>query len=310
MKNCIFFPFAFISGFKTGENIRSRHKKNSLEIYLKNLCVSAVSAKTNGVKDNETDVAIVTNVDLPAEYKEILDYYKIDIHICLFDTFNFGNQYRWSLAFYKLCALKYMVDNFSYDNYSYMDCDVYVQGNFSYIWEECKNKILLYDINHGLQIPNYTLFLDEIRAFGVNELVVHYGGEFFAACRSNSKMFIKKCEVIFNKMKENGFQTSFGDEFIISVASNQLNGYIKNAGAYIYRFWTGVFYRISTSYLYDPVLILHVPVEKMHGMVSLFRKYISLHKSLPGNKKVWRLLHLTHQSLLTRLKRTAKRIKR
>ena len=40
-------------------------------------------------------------------------------------------------------------------------------------------------------------------------------------------------------MLQKNFITTKGDEFILSLAANEMRESIKNAGAYIYRFWTG-----------------------------------------------------------------------
>ena len=35
-----------------------------------------------------------------------------------------------------------------YESICYMDTDVYIQGSFDAIWTECRQNIMLYDINH------------------------------------------------------------------------------------------------------------------------------------------------------------------
>ena len=48
-----------------------------------------------------------------------------------------------------------------------------------------------------------------------------------------------------------------GDEFILNLTVNEMKEIIKNAGAYICRFWTGLdFWLVSTCYEYNKVLIL------------------------------------------------------
>lgn len=248
----------------------------------------------------DCDVVVVTNFNLPTKYKTILENHDIKIFYCPFDDFNFGANYKWSLAFYKLCALKFIVENYNYDNYAFVDTDVYFQSKLEYIWQEAKDRILLYDINHGLQAPHYKVFVDEVNKFGVDGLITHYGGEFFAAGRENSIKFINKCIEIYEKMIYIGFETTKGDEFITSVAATEMKDAVKNAGAYVYRFWTGSFRLISTNYKFNPITIIHVPVEKMNGMLKIFDRYIVKGK-LPSNRKVWQLLHLNHQSLRAKL---------
>lgn len=87
-------------------------------------------------------------------------------------------------------------------------------------------------------------------------------------------MFMSECQQVYAQMTKADFKTTHGDEFIISLAAVKFN--VKNAGAYIYRFWTGSFRLISTCYKYNPVTILHVPAEKnmvcSNYTISIFRK--------------------------------------
>lgn len=109
-------------------------------------------------------------------------------------------------------------------------------------------------------------------------------------------MFMSECQQVYAQMTKADFKTTHGDEFIISLAAVKFN--VKNAGAYIYRFWTGSLRLISTCYKYNPVTILHVLAEKEYGMLRLYNKYISKGK-IPTNKNVYRLLHLNRRSLRT-----------
>ena len=126
----------------------------------------------------------------------------------------------------------------------------------------------------------------------------HYGGEFFAANQDDAKIFANSCIDIFSQMRKCDFVTTYGDEFITSLAAKRMTDRIKNAGAYVYRFWTGRFRLISTCYEYNPVVVLHVPAEKERGMIKLFDKYIWKGK-YPSRRKVYRLMHLSHRSLRT-----------
>lgn len=167
----------------------------------------------------------------------------------------------------------------------------------------------MYDINHGLTSPDYRRIVQEFQDFGVSSYITHYGGEFFAASYKNAKDFIIECKSIYNKMICNNFITTSGDEFIISLAANNYKNKIKNAGAYIFRFWTGSFYLISTCYKFNPVLILHLPGEKNKSILKIFNRYVKRNK-FPRKKQVHRFSHLTHRSLETILKQIAKKILR
>lgn len=292
MKNIIFIPFAFKNGYKGGVNISIR--TSPFDTYLKNCCVSCISARKNCGR--ETDVALITNIDVPEPYNTILTGAGVQILKYEFDNFNFNADYSWSLAFYKLNALYHAVEDLSYDNFAYMDSDVYVQSDFCNIWKECSKNILLYDICHGLQVKDYRELIQEINEFtGENSIgLTHYGGEFFAANKQNAKHFVQECLDIYREMLRKSFQTSHGDEFITSLAASHMNC-IRNAGAYIYRYWTGAFRLISTNYQFNPVTVLHVPAEKNHGMLRIFDNFI-VYDKFPTQKIVWRILHISHPS--------------
>lgn len=287
----IMVPYANDCDMQSSVNIK---RENRFDIYMKNCCVALLSAKHY---NKDSDVALITNTEVPIKYKEILEDNGILIISAKFNSFRFPNDYKWGLAFYKLCALKYMIENYEYDFYSYMDADVYIQSDFANIWKESQHNILLYDINHGLQVKDYNLFLDDIKSFtGSNELITHYGGEFFAASKANATMFISECGNIFEIMHDYKFYTRFGDEFIVSLAAVKYKETIKNAGAYVFRFWTGDFRLVSTQYKYNSIAVIHVPDEKGSGILKIF-SYITKHNKLPKLEHVYSILHLKHRKL-------------
>lgn len=308
-KGLILIPFASKKSYESGVNLKKSIANGAIDIYLKNCCVACISAKAKS--GDMTDVALVTNIKIPNPYNDLLQNNGVKIINAEFDDFDFGGNCLWALAFYKLCALKKAISVTNYDYYSYLDADVFVQSDYSNIWKECEESILMYDICHGLQVEHYRNFLLEIENFrkltgGGYCAITHYGGEFFAANRRMSVEFISECKKIYDMMLANHIVTKHGDEFIISLAATKLK--VKNAGAYVYRFWTGSFRLISTCYKYNPVVVLHVPAEKQYGMLKLYNAYVSKGK-LPSNSSVYRLLHLTKRSVRTIVVQLVKKIK-
>lgn len=296
-KGILMIPYAEIKNYNSGVNVADQG--NRRDIYLKNCCVACLSARYHN--DEMTDVALVTNIDIPEKYQQLL----IRNHVLVihqdFDLFRFPESYTWSLAFYKLCALYRMLDRFNYDYYAYLDSDVYIQAGFENIWAECDDNILLYDINHGLQVEHYNHFLKEIKSFlNTDKKITHFGGEFFAANKENTIAFSRLCYEIFEEMNKDRFVTTHGDEFILSIAAEKMKLRVKNAGAYIFRFWTGLFRLVATSYKNNAVTVIHVPDEKEAGMIKLFDQFFS--KGInPTDIKVYSILHLGKTSLKIRL---------
>ena len=294
MKNLFFVPFAFDENKMTGVNV----KGNAANVYLKNLCVSLISAKK---ATPNIDVALVSNINIPKEQEKLLLDNNILIFIEPFDSFVFDDNYLWCLAFYKLCALEKMVTKYDYDNYIYTDADVFVQKSLDKVFLELKDNILLYDINHGLFVRDYQIILDEFKSYGIDSYITHYGGEFFGASRKNASMFVSQCKSVFDEMIQKNISTTKGDEFITSIAASKMRNIIKNAGAYIYRFWTGSFYLISTCFKFNEIAILHLPSEKEKGMLKLYDYFIKKH-SFPSKEKIYKICHLNHQPIKFKIK--------
>ena len=289
----IIVPYANDDNMRTGVNIK---QQNRLEVYLKNCCVALISTKRH---NKDSDVALVTNIEIPIKYKTFLEENDILIIKVPFSSFRFPDDYKWGLAFYKLCALKHLVDNFNYEYLAYLDADVYVQSTFKSIWEECKQNILLYDINHGLRVENFVKFLKDAKKFTKNDnIITHYGGEFFAASYKNAEEFVSECYCVYKKMLDEKFHTHFGDEFIVSIVANRLRNKIRNAGSYIFRFWTGSFRLISTAYKFNPIIIIHTPDEKDKGIIKIYNHLVK-NKQFPSSEKVYRILHLKRKSIKT-----------
>lgn len=300
MKNLFFVPFAFSENKNTGVNVR----ENALNVYLKNLCVSLISAKK---ATPDIDVALVSNIKIPTEHEKLLLENDVLIFLEPFDSFVFDDKYLWCLAFYKLCALEKMVTQYDYDNYIYTDADVFVQKSLDKVFWELKDNILLYDINHGLFVRDYEIIIDEFKRFGIDSYITHYGGEFFGASHENAMMFVNQCKLVFDEMVEKNFSTTKGDEFIISIAASKMRNAIKNAGAYIYRFWTGSFYLVSTCFKYNEIAILHLPSEKENGMLKLYDYFIKNHE-FPIKEKVHKICHLNHQPIKNKIKSKIKKL--
>ena len=298
-ENIIFVPFAYLEKKQTGSNISKKDK--TIEIYLKNASVALISAK----RQNPTcTVAFITNLQehqIPKFFLDLFEKHSIEVFYIPFDEFLFGDECRWGLAFYKLCALTHLIEE-KYQNYCWLDADIWVQGPFEAIWEEVRHSILLYDINHGLNTKNYRVLCNEVQAFTKKEkYVTHFGGEFFAGNYVNTKLFIERAKLIFNEMRQLSFVTTKGDEFITSIVADDIPQLIKNAAPYIFRFWTSNFRLVSTCYQYNKVLILHVPDEKEIGMLGLFERYIKRRK-IPKEKTVWRALGISRPHYVRLLK--------
>lgn len=294
--NLICIPFAYDANKNSGKNIDT--KLDIEELYIKCSIVSLISAKTN---NPDSEVAFATNINLKEDLIALLNKHNIKVLHIDYDCFLFPSNYPWSLAFYKLCVMKHILDLGIYSKTIFIDCDTFCQLPATSIWEECNEKILISDTQEALSNKNYSRFRTEAINFGtIDKYLTHYCGCFIAFNNDNGKIFIDKCFEIYNKMIKQKFITYTGDEFIISLSSTYFPNLVKTGNMYCQTFWTGVFRMMSSRYLFNPVIFLHCPNEKKHGFETIFRKY-KKYKGIP-NKLAHRYLHLTHKSLATLIK--------
>ena len=298
-KNLICIPYAYIEGAISGNAKGNESEK--IKIYLQNACVALISAK---YYNPESSVALATNMEkekIDDEFLSLLERNGIEIFYIPYDSFKFSKDYTWSLAFYKLCVLEHLC-NMDYENICYMDTDVFIQGSMNSIWEECTQHIMLYDTGHGLDIPSYVRFVDEVEKFtGKHLLITHWGGEFVATSKENAMKLCDECRKVYSKMIEKDFRSAIGDEFILSLAANNLGTLIKNASAYTQRLSTYPnFWCVSTRYKYDRLTVLHLPAEKNVGMIKMYNRYISKN-IVPEDKIVWKTFRLSKSSFISKI---------
>lgn len=297
MKNLYFVSFYYDEKKQTSVNINK--PKERLSVYLSNCCTALLSAKNH---NPNVDVALITNLTFIEErYQNILNEAGIKILTCPFDSFLFPDSFKWSAAFYKLCALAFVLKTIgvNYDNIMYTDSDVFCQLPFSSIWNECaEDKILLYDLCESSSNSLYKRFCEEMKFVGLNS-PIHYGGEFYASSVKNAKFFIERCLFFYDLLIRNKTTFASGDELIVSAAGNTISN-TKNAGAFVFRFWTDSFRISTTRYLFNPVIVLHCPDQKERGLKKLFEYYLR-HGRFPKTKKVHSVLNLSHVSLKTKI---------
>lgn len=285
-KNLIMVPYAEIPTMETGTSVAAKKVKDRKAMYLKNCCVACVSAKHN---NPECAVALVTNIDVPLSYIDVLKRGGVEVIYLPFEQFNFGDGYTWGLAFYKLCAQHYVVHALDYDHVLCIDSDVYVQGNLQTMWAEADGQLLI------CGTIGDTDFCREAQAFTNSDgAYIRYGGEFIVGTSAMLKSLTEQELCVFQKMKGAGFRTVSGDEFIVSIVlHNGTYAFRLVDDLYISRFWTGAYRRVFPGYKNVP--LLHVPLEKWAGMITLYDRYISQNR-IPEKRIAYHLLHLDHRS--------------
>lgn len=286
--NLIFTAFATLEGYREGSNANL-----GSEVFYRCIVVSLVSAKQ---KNQNCDAALVTNTAVPEPYAAQLSQAGIRVIACPFDNYRFEADLDWSLAYYKLCAMQYLLETEHYENYLMLDSDTFTQRGYQDIWREAAEAVLLYQVPHAASQPmpaRISHTYDELWPEGAPHVLTHFGGEFVAGSTARLQDFMAECRNVFDRMQQTGVRSQDGDEVILDAAAyrSQLAGKpVRAANAYVFRYWLGGhFYYVSTNYCCDPVCVLHLPGKaKMRQLTVLYHKYTRSGR-MPENQTVWRL---------------------
>lgn len=276
MQNVIFAAYA---------EDEAQHNVNT-NLYLQNVCCCLVSAK----KHNPDDlVALITNAVVPVRYLSILEDAQIEIWQKSFDSYTLPEDCKWRLAFYKLCAVSYVVNELEFDKLLLLDTDVVTIGSYQELWQDADHALLLHQVVHSYDNTNETIMRRELKDILGLEHCIHWGGEFICGKTTVLKEVLCVARRIFAQMLETGKYTTRGDEFIWTAALKEF--YVKSAVAYLARCWTGKGYYFATTYMYYPGLVaLHLPDEKKRGMLRMFR--LLERNQYPSNKRIFRMMRM------------------
>ena len=285
--NLIMNAFAFHEKYGNSMQLANTADKEKLSLYMKNMSVSLISARKN---NPDCEVMAVINMELPEEYRKILENEGVVVRIVPFDRFTMPKHMAWSLAFYKLCALENIARSTDYENILLIDTDTISMQGFDDIWREASNGLLLYSVNHTYSHKDRALIRNIYEKLypGENKNIIHYGGEFICGSRECVGRLIDECGAVYKKIEAVNFDIheETGDEAILSIAASHYRekADIYDGGPYIYRYWTDVNYLVSTNTVNNPVCIWHLPAEKDMGMIYIYEYYCK-HGTFPDKER-------------------------
>lgn len=285
MKNLIVNALAIRKNQSGGANLQSG---NSVEIYLKNAYVSLKSTKINNPGDT---VALVANFVIPEPYKKQFETAGILLLHCDFNNFCVPEKFVWSLAFYKLCAMKYALVTTEAENILLLDTDTVCVGTLKNVWQEAADSLQLYNVHSQIDDEvRQGIINDYAGLYGETRNLQHYGGEFICGSSKILNSYMQKCQEVYERLKANDFQIwgLSGDELILSIAADSEKS-LSEANSYLSRYWTGLEYVVDTRCHYGDLAIWHFPGEKELGMLRLY-KYLLRNDKLP--KKVYKYFGL------------------
>lgn len=281
--NLIFSAFATLAGYREGDGSSAGG-----ETYYRCIVVALCSAKAQNPGD---EVALITNAPVPPPYGVQLAAAGVQVWQCPFDTYRVAAELEWSLAFYKLCALSWALENKRYDNYLMLDVDTYTQYPFTDLWRECAEAVLLYQVPHAASQPMAAAISVNYNAlYGGQHLLTHFGGELIGGSRARLQVFMARCQSVYGAMCQQGLRPHEGDEFITCAAAYQsINAGepVRGANAYIFRYWVGGrFYFVSTNYCNDPVCVLHLPGNGKNRQLKVLYGLYTRRGAFPPVEKV------------------------
>ncbi len=125
MSNLIMEALAFNHGRAAGINVEESN--NTADNYVESAIVSLASAKR---ENPDCEVSLYCNDPLSGCYVDIAKRLGIGIKAVPFDNYVFDSKLPWHLAYYKLCALKYAVDE-GYEAICLLDTDTWSTGSVS-----------------------------------------------------------------------------------------------------------------------------------------------------------------------------------
>ena len=285
--NLMFSAFAVLDGHREGANANLGRAA-----YDRGIVVALASARA---QNPDCAAALVTNAPVPEPYAAQLAAAGVEVLLCPFDAFRFPPDTPWALAFYKLCALRWVLDHTNYERYLLLDADTYTQRPFADLWREADEAVLLYQVEHPASQPmaaaisrNY----DRLAPAGAPHCLTHFGGELVAGSAARLRAFAARCAAVYDEMQAAGLTPQEGDEAILDIAayrSLQAGAPVRAANAYIGRFWLGArFYFVSTGYCLTPLCILHLPGQAKARQLVLLYRYYARRGHFPPDATVWR----------------------
>lgn len=291
MENLIFGAFATLDGYREGDA-----SNLGRTVYDRCTVVALCSAKA---QNPACTVALLTNAPVPEPFRSHLTQGGVEIWDCPFTTYRVPADTNWALAYYKLCAMAWVLENRDFARAAMLDLDTFTQRPLDDLWRECDEAVLLYQVPHAASQTMTAAIshcFDAVEPDGAPHALTHFGGELVAGSRARLTDFMSLCRDYFKELQAKGITPREGDEAVWCGAAYRslLAGKpVRAANAYIFRYWLGGhFYYVSTNYTLDPVCILHLPGAAKDRQLKLIYNGYVRRGVFPPLNKIYRLCGL------------------
>ena len=209
MQNLIFGAFAALEGYREGDAANLGRA-----VYDRCTVVALCSAK---LANPACTVALVTNAPPQEPYRSQLTNAGIEIWDCPFTSYRVPADTNWALAYYKLCAMEWVLANKDFANAAMLDLDTYTQHPLDDLWRECGEAVLMYQVPHAAS-QGMTAAIgkayDAVEPQGAPHVLTHFGGELVAGSKARLADFMALCRQYFNQLQTIGLTPREGDEAI------------------------------------------------------------------------------------------------
>lgn len=302
MENLIFGAFATLEGYREGDAANLGRA-----VYDRCTVVALCSAK---VQNPACTVALVTNAPPPQPYLRQLTEAGVEVWDCPFERYRVPADTNWALAYYKLCAMEWVLAHRDFAHAAMVDLDTYTQYPLEDLWREAEEAVLLYQVPHAASqgmAQAISHCYDAVCPEEPPHVLTHFGGELVAGSKPRLQAFMEQCRRYFADLQAAGITPKEGDEAVWCGAAyrSQLAGQpVRAANAYIFRYWLGGrFYFVSTNYQLDPVCVLHLPGAAKDRQLKLLYRSYTKNGRFPPAPQVHRLccLPAAHPPLLRTL---------
>ena len=178
MVNLIFGAFATLDGYREGDAANLGRT-----VYDRCTVVALCSAKA---QNPACTVALLTNAPVPEPFRSQLTQGGVEIWDCPFTTYRVPADTNWALAYYKLCAMAWVLENRDFARAAMLDLDTFTQRPLDDLWRECDEAVLLYQVPHAASqtmTAAISRCFDAVEPDGAPHALTHFGGELVAADR-------------------------------------------------------------------------------------------------------------------------------
>ena len=188
MENLIFGAFATLDGYREGDAANLGRT-----VYDRCTVVALCSAKA---QNPACTVALLTNAPVPEPFRSQLTQGGVEIWDCPFTTYRVPADTNWALAYYKLCAMAWVLKNRDFARAAMLDLDTFTQRPLDDLWRECDEAVLLYQVPHAASQTMTAAIshcFDAVEPNGAPHALTHFGGELVAGNRARLTDFMSLC---------------------------------------------------------------------------------------------------------------------